>query len=65
MRNSVKKKAAHNRAEYRGYGPGSTGNGPPKLMELNSTEHQVLEVLGPVAVFGMEEVAATEVTINT
>lgn len=63
MRNNVKKKASHNRSEFRRYGPGSTGNGPSRVADLTPIEEQVFSVMGPVAVFGMEDIITTEVCI--
>ncbi|XP_037296388.1 uncharacterized protein LOC119189830 [Manduca sexta] len=60
LRNNVKRKESYNKREYRGYGPGSTGNGPPTIKKLSQVEEQVLSIIGSVAVHGMEEIACTE-----
>lgn len=64
MRNNVKKKASHNATEHRGYGPNSTGNGPSTLNNFSEVDEKVLSVMGPVAVYGLEDVASTEVVIK-
>lgn len=64
MRSNVKKKASHNTSEHRGYGPNSTGHGPSTLKDFSEVDEKVLSVMGPVAVYGLEDVVCTEVVIT-